>query len=157
MSIPIPPPIEPEGYLDGLVWSAVVRGAILDLCVSLVGSIPLVLWLAGPAAFSDDPDLSQHAVEQALESPTGLFWGALFGLVATVVGAFYGAHRAGKLHLKHGGWVAVMSAVLGLPFLLASGSGPTVAPLWYEVVTLMGMLPAGLLGGFLASRFERIR
>ncbi len=149
---PTPTPIQPAGFLDGLQWRWIFRGALLDIALTFAGSIPLTLWLAGPAAFSEDDAAAQDALE-ALSSPEGLFWGAVLGLTATIVGAYYGARRAGRLQAVHGGWVAVVSILLGLPFYFLSASEPISSyPLWYEVVGLIAMVPAGMLGGVLASR-----
>jgi len=150
-----PTPIQPDGILDGLRWGCVLRGAVLDIALTLVLSIPLVLWLAGPAAFSEDDAAAQKTVDQALSSPEGLFWGAVLGLAATIIGAYYGARRAGALHVRHGGWVAVVSMALVFPLQLSSTAASSAAPLWYEILSLAAMIPAGLLGGFLASRVRK--
>lgn len=147
--------IEPEGIFDGIRWGCVVRGALLDVVLTMVGSVPLLLLLAGPEAFSEE-ETAQAAVDQVLASPEGLFWAAMMGLTATVIGAWYGARRAGVYPLRHGGWVAVVSAALAVPFLLVPGtesSAPT--PAWYEAAGLAAMLPAGLLGGALAGWWQQ--
>lgn len=155
MSHDLRAPIEPDGLFDGLRWGCIVRGALLDIVLTTVASIPLVLLLAGPAAFSEDDDGANEAIGQALASPEGLFWGTLIGFSATAVGACYGALRAGTHHVRHGGWVAVVSLVLSLPFYFLPATESSVAsPLWYEVLTMAGMLPAGLLGGLVARRFR---
>jgi cellobiose-specific phosphotransferase system component IIC len=148
---PAPTPIQPEGFLDGLRWGCILRGALLDIALTVAGSIPLTLWLAGPGALSEDETTAREALD-ALSSPEALFWGAVLGIAATIVGAYYGAHRAGTLHVRHGGWVAVVSIVLGLPFMLLSAAETSAAqPSWYEAIGMIAMLPAGMLGGFLAS------
>ena len=132
-------------------WGCVVRGALLDLVLTMVGSVPLLLPLAGPEAFSED-ETAQAAVDQALASPEGLLWGAVMGLMATVIAAWYGARRAGVHPLRHGGWVAVVSATLAVPFLLVPGTTSSIpTPVWYEAASLAAMLPAGLVGGALAG------
>jgi hypothetical protein len=145
-----PNPIRPEGMFDGLRWSWVFRGALLDLALTIAGSIALTLWLAGSAAFSQDEAVAREALERAFSSPEGLAAGALLGLTATLVGAWYGARGAGVLHVRHGGWIAVMSLVLGLPLQLAGGGSDY--PFWYEALGMTAMLPVGMLGGLLASR-----
>lgn len=148
-------PIEPRGIFDGLRWGWILRGALLDIVLTAAASIPLLLLLAGPAAFSEDQEVANEAMEIALTSPEGLFWTMLIGLSATAVGACYGARRAGAHHVRHGGWVAVVSLVLGLPFLLVAGSqGGAANPLWYDALSIAGMLPAGLLGGLIARKLE---
>ena len=149
-------PIEPEGILDGLRWGCIVRGALLDIGLTVAASIPLLLVLAGPTAFSEDVDAANEAVDRALTSPEGLFWTMVIGLLATVVGGYYGARRAGSHHLRHGGWVAIVSLTLGLPFLLlSSGQGDAGNPFWYDALSIVGMLPAGLLGGIIARQLGK--
>jgi hypothetical protein len=149
-------PIQPEGIFDGLRWGCVLRGALLDIALSIAASIPLVLWLAGPGAMSEDEATAREAMDRALASPEGLLWSAAIGLAATVIGAWYGARRAGALHVRHGGWVAVASVVIGLPLQLSSASDPAgTPPFWYEAAGLAAMIPAGMLGGFLAGRLGR--
>jgi hypothetical protein len=101
---PAPTPIQPEGFLDGLRWGCILRGALLDIALTVAGSIPLTLWLAGPGALSEDETTAREALD-ALSSPEALFWGAVLG----------------------------------------------AQPSWYEAIGMIAMLPAGMLGGFLAS------
>lgn len=153
MAHPIPPPIEPDGVLDGLVWPAIVAGALLDIVLTMVAGIPATLWLAGADA-EQDPAAAEAAFEQALATPEGMLLSAGIGLTATAVGAWYGARRAGVFHVRHGGWVAMVSAALGLLFLtLPAAPAAASAPPWFDALTMAAMLPAGLLGGFVASRF----
>ncbi len=152
MTQPRPTPIHPDGILDGLKWGCIFRGAVLDIALTWLVSIPLTLLLIGPGVLSKDDATFEDALRQALSSPEGLHWSAVLGLAATIIGAYYGARRAGTLHVRHGGWVAVVSMVLGLAFQLVSTAGSSSAyPFWYEAVGLAAMVPAGMLGGFLAS------
>ena len=150
------PPIEPDGLFDGLQWGCILRGALLDIVLTVLGSVPLTLLLVGPADLPQDEEAAAEALRQAMVTPEGLFWGLVLGIAATAVGGWYGAQRAGALHLRHGGWVAVVSMVLGLPFYAApSEAGAAATPLWYEFAGLVAMLPAGLLGGWIAARATR--
>ena len=148
-----PPSLEPQGLLSGLQWACIVRGVLVDIGLTVVASVPLMLFLVGAAAFSENEDLANQAIDQAFASPEGLFCGALVGLCATVAGAFYGARRAGAEHLRHGGWVGVLSLLVGLPLLLVPGLQSSIPnPAWYDILTLVSIVPAGLLGGALAAR-----
>jgi hypothetical protein len=120
-----PTSIEPHGTFDGLKPGAILIGAVVD---------------------------HQAAFDALSADPQFLVWSMVLGLSCTVLGAFVGARRAGTLHLRHGGWVAVASAVIGLLFLLLPGeaAGPA-PPLWYEVVSWVLLLPSGLLGGALSG------
>ena len=153
MTQPRPTPIQPDGILDGLKWGCIFRGAVLDIALTWLVSIPLTLLLIGPGVLSKDDATFEDALRQALSSPEGLLWSAVLGLAATIIGAYYGARRAGTLHVSHGGWVAAVSVILGLPFyLLSTAESASAYPMWYEAVGLAAMVPAGMLGGYLASR-----
>ena len=147
-----PPSIEPEGLLEGIRWRAVLFGVIVDTVLTVFASGILLLWAAGPEAYSLDEEVAAEAVAAALVSPEYLLSSLVVGLLATLIGAYAGARRAGASHVRHGGWVAVCSAVLGFSLFLLPGAhtGPT-PPFWYDAVGLVLILPAGLLGGLLAA------
>jgi hypothetical protein len=147
-----PTSIEPHGIFDGLKPGSILIGAVVDHVATVATSIVLVALLAGESAFSDDEQVAQAAFDALSADPQFLVWSMILGLSCTVLGAFVGARRAGKLHLRHGGWVAVASAVIGLLYLLlpAEATGPP-PPLWYDVVGWVLLLPSGLLGGALSA------
>jgi len=94
-------------------------------------------------------------VEALAREPGFLLCSLALGLGCTVLGAFVGARRAGSLHVHHGGWVAVASAILGVALLLPPApqtGAQLLPPLWYEAAGWLLLLPAGLLGGALAGR-----
>jgi hypothetical protein len=91
-------------------------------------------------------------MEALFAEPRFLLWSMVLGLSCTVLGGFVGARRAGALHVRHGGWVAVASAVISLLFMLLPEDASGVAvPLWYDAIGWVLLLPAGLLGGALAG------
>jgi hypothetical protein len=147
-----PSPVEPQGILEGINWRAVLFGAIVDIVLTIFASAIFIFWAAGPDAFSPDEAVAKQAVDAALLSPEFLLFAFVTGTVATAIGAYVGARRAGVFHVRHGGWIAICSALCSLLFLLAPGatSAPNT-PLWYDALGLILMLPAGLLGGRLAE------
>ena len=74
----------------------------------------------------------------------------------TAYAGFWASNRAGAFHLRHGGWTAVSSALLASVFLLVPGAnaGPTT-PLWLDGLGLALMVPAGVLGGWFASKIAK--
>lgn len=145
-----PGSIQPEGLFDGLDWGCILRGALLDIALTFVFAVPLALALVGSEPFTQDTPETREAMERVFSSPEGLFWSSMAGLLATVIAAFYGARRAGQHFVRHGGWIAMASMVLGLPFLVGGG-GANASSWWLDAAGLAAMLPAGLLGGLLAS------
>lgn len=145
-------PIEPDGLFDGLHWPSILRWAVLDVVITVVASVPLMFFLAGDGALSDDEEIAGPALEAAASSADFLLWGLALGLSITVYTSFRAARAAGTFHLRHGGWTAVVSALIGLLFLLVPDAGSnSSSSLWYDAVSLGLVLPAGVLGGWLAS------
>jgi hypothetical protein len=151
-----PPSIEPQGLLDGIRWRAVLFGVVVDTALTVFASGILLLWAAGPEVSSLDEEAAAQAIAAALISPEYLLASLVVGLLATLIGAYAGASRAGTSHVRHGGWIAVCSAVLGFSLYLLPGphTEPT-PPFWYDAVGLALILPAGLLGGLLAAHRNR--
>ena len=151
-----PSPIEPDGVFDGLRWSPILRGAVLDNLLTFLALSPIMLFVAGTEAFSEDEEIVKHAIDRAIVAPEFLLWSFIVGILITAYAAFWAARRAGLLHLRHGGWTAVASAVLASLFLLVPGAteGPA-PPFWYNSLALAVMVPAGVFGGWLASNVTK--
>jgi hypothetical protein len=149
-------PIQPTGTFEGLKPGAILIGAVVDHIATFLVSFPLTLVYLGGDVFSQNDEEAVEAAIDALASDTGyLLWLLGLGLGCTVLGAYVGASRAGQLHLRHGGWVSVTSAAIGIVLMLAVGVRPTSeSPLWYEVAGWALLIPAGLLGGELSRRFH---
>ena len=151
-------PVEPEGTFAGLRASAIVFGAFIDVAVTIVAWTLLVLVL-DPDALSGDEAVRSGAAAQLYATTAYLVGNLVIGSLATVVGAFAGAHRAGQLHVRHGGWVAVTSQAIGV-LLLAVQPAPSpdpaaMTPLWVDVAAWLLVLPAGMTGGALARALRR--
>ena len=147
-----PPPIEPDGLFDGLRWSLILRGAVLDVVLTFIATLAITFWFAGAEALlSGDEETVNRAM--AIVAPEFWFWSFIVGMSITSYAAFWASRRAGVLHLRHGGWTAVASAALASVFLLVPGAttGPQ-RPLWYDGLAFALMVPAGVFGGWLASK-----
>jgi hypothetical protein len=145
-------PIEPDGMLDGIQWTAVALGAGIDIALTLFASLPVLMAFGGSEIFSEDPQTAQRAMKLVYASQGFLWLSFATGTAATVCGAYVGARRAGVHHLRHGGWVAMASVLLGTaPLLFVSGNPAPGPPAWWEALGLLAMLPCGLLGGFIAA------
>ena len=147
------PSIEPEGLLKGMRWRAVLFGVVVDIVLTGVAAAILILWVAGSDAFSLDEEVAAQALAAALTSPQYLLSSLVAGLLATLIGGYAGARRAGIFHVRHGGWIAVFSTVFGFSlYLLPGASSEPTPPFWYDAVGIALVLPAGLLGGLVAAR-----
>lgn len=141
---------------EGLRWSCIAFGAVLDNLLSMLVGIPVMLWFAGADAFAEDPETAERAIDHVLADPAFLAASFAVGIAVTGYAAFWAAGRAGTLHVRHGGWTAVASAALACLFLLLPGASAGAAPpWWYDVLAFACMLPAGVAGGWLASRLPR--
>lgn len=144
-------PIEPEGMLDGIQWGKVARGAVVDLAASWLVLIPVLLFFADIGSLEDDEAI-ERAIEQASLSSEFLWLSAAIGLGVSVAVAYWVAKRAGDRHVLHGGWTAVASVLLGFTLTALAGDAGERPPFWYEALGYALMVPAGMFGGWLASR-----
>jgi hypothetical protein len=151
-------PIEPEGTFAGLRANAIVFGVFVDIAVTVLASTLLVLGLA-PDALSGDEAVRNGALDQLYGSIAYTVGSLAIGSLGTVFGAFAGARRAGQLHVRHGGWIAVTSTAIGvLLTALQPVTSPDPAdaiPLWVEVAAWLLILPSGVVGGALAGALQR--
>ena len=111
--------IEPEGIFDGLSGAAIGLGIALDIAATTLASA-LTLALIAPEFTSNDEAAAGEALRVLMTKDWFHALELSVGLACTVLGAFAGARRAGLLHIRHGGWIAVGStAVVALLSVLA--------------------------------------
>ena len=151
-------PIEPEGTFAGLRGSAIVFGAFVDVAVTTIAWALLLLGLDRDALSADDA-LRNGAMVRLVGSNAYLASNIALGALGTVFGAFVGARRAGQLHVRHGGWIAVTSTAIGALLTVlqpvTSTDPAAMLPLWAEVTPWLLILPAGVAGGALAAALQR--
>ena len=146
------PPIEPDGTFDGLRPGAILLGALVDIVFTMVASWLLIAWLAPDAFDAGESELLER-IAALNASPEYVIGAVVTGALGTLVGAFIGARSAGRLHVRHGGWIAVTSAALGATLLLLEPASPEPGvpfPFWAEALGWLLILPAGIAGGALA-------
>ena len=149
------PSIEPEGTFDGLRPFPILFGAAVDHLATQVGLTVLVLW-ASPTLGDGSPE-AREAAREVLSSDPVVAASLAVGAACTVLGAFVGARWAGQLHVRHGGWIAVISTALSALFLLVITPSPEAAanqaqyPFWADAVGWLLIIPSGMLGGALAA------
>lgn len=137
---------ESGGPLDGLQWRAVLLGVVVDHVSTLIFSAMLMATAVSEDFFSKDQAVAQAARAALGESSTFLVSIFLGGLICTVLAAFVGARYAGVRCVRHGVWIAVVSAASVL--LLGAGAAGTAS--WYDALGVLFVIPAGWLGGTLA-------
>jgi hypothetical protein len=146
-----PPAIRPTGVFEGLRPGAIAFGVLVDTAASLVASLVLVAVFStlGPPRDGASPEEAAQAIES---SPRFLFASLCVGLLCTVWGAYVGARRAACFFVRHGVWIGIGSAVVGLFFYGADDAQAPQTPFWFDVLGFTLLLPAGALGGYWASR-----
>jgi len=124
-------------------FKAVIIGAIVDNAGTL-----LLMTLLVAALFSTG--LSEDEVMIRMKNTNGLLLGLILGLGFTVLGGFFAGKIAGRADILHGVLVAIVGMAMALIFRESD------SPLWFDVVGLTGMLPAGIFGGFLAQKHRAV-
>ena len=149
-----PPPIEPAGLLDGLKWRPIVYGVWVDIILTFVASIPLWFVFVGPDFFSENEDVANQAAIRAYNSDLFNVLDLIVGGLCTVVAALTAARRAGVHFVRHGGWVAGGSALVGVLLLAILPAEPS-QPLWVDLVAFIVIVPCGLLADTLRVAPQR--
>ena len=151
-----PPPIQPTGVFEGLRPGAILIGVVVDNLATLLANSLLVLLFTGGMAGEQSGEPPEEVVESLLASPEFLLASLVVGLLCTVFGAYVGSRQAASFFVRHGVWIAIGSA-LSAVFLFAVGGqqGPR-PPLWFDLLGVTLMIPAGALGGLLADLHLRL-
>jgi hypothetical protein len=142
-----PPAIEAPGIFTGLRPAAILLGVVVDHLATLVASVALVSVLA---AREPGGAPTEEALDALAATPAFLLASLVVGLACTALGGFVGARRAGCAFVRHGGWIGIGSALVALASVAAGSPGPS-PPLWVELAGFALVVPAGILGGWLAG------
>ena len=145
-----PPAIQPTGVFDGLRPGAILLGVLVDNLATFVAGSLLVSLFAAQLARQHGGELPDEALEPLLASPGFLVASLSVGLLCTAFGAYVGARRAACFCVRHGAWIAVGSAIVGLLLYATAGQEGPRPPLWFDLAGFSLMIPAGAIGGLLA-------
>jgi len=125
--------------LSDIKLKAVIAGALVDNLATLFVMLLLMTALASAGISQDD-------VVVRMKSTSGLLLSLIIGLGCTVLGGYVAGRMAGRAEVLHGVLVAGIGMVLALIF--REGGLPS----WYDIVGFAGMLPAGMLGGYISQQ-----
>jgi hypothetical protein len=115
---------------------------IVGLTTAVIGSVATGLVLVIAMAASGIPD---NELLPRIHTFSGLML-RLIGLLGfTFIGGYFAAQMAGQSHILHAG------AVAGLGLFLSLLCWEPGLPLWYGLLHFGGMVPAGLMGGYIAK------
>jgi hypothetical protein len=136
----------------GISAKAVLLGALVDFGSSLaVGFVAGFIWVIALAAQGVPAD------EMIDDPPDGLpviIPSLVLGFGATVLGGYVAGRIAKQAEVLHGGIVGAIGIPLGFVSALVS---PAELPLWFHIVSFVGIVPVGMTGGFLAKRIHGTR
>lgn len=118
-------------------FKAVIVGAIVDNA----GTFLFMMVLASALLSTG---LSEDQVVNRMKSMSGLLLQLIVGLGCTVLGGYVAGRMAGRAEVLQGVLVAALGMIVALIFW-ESGT-----PVWLGIAGFVGMLPAGMGGGYLA-------
>jgi hypothetical protein len=135
----------------GISFKAVGLGALTDVVGSLLAMAAVSLIVS---VLLGGQDVPAEELERQLHRPGFMVPSLLLGLAFTTLGGLVAGRVSGKSESLHGAIVGSVSLVLTLLLWPLSASVPP----WHAAVALLGAVPLGLLGGYLAAitRGERI-
>ncbi len=125
-----------------------IKALLVGMVVQLLG----LILLAGVGGFyvgvhSRPGDTFSEKSFESIE-PRVLLGLIFLGLCVTTIGGYVAAMIAKRSHLLHG---AIVSGLTSLWLL----SGLPTEPLWYWMLSWLGSISFGILGGMLATPMER--
>ncbi len=116
---------------------------IVGVLTESVGTVAPAMILVVSLAASGLPD---YEILPRMHSFCGLMLSVIANLGSTAVGGYFAGQMARQLPVLHGGIVAALGLFLTI---LCRKAG---LPLWYEILSLGGMIPAGMIGGMMAHQ-----
>ena len=115
--------------LGGSVLAGTAYGVVLTICMLVRG-------------------ISPETVATRLQGPVVEVPGLLIGFGFTLLGGFVAGRIAKRSEILHGGIVGGIGLPLGFLFCAA-------LPLWYNIISFAGIIPVGMVGGYLALQRNR--
>jgi hypothetical protein len=147
-----PSPIEPTGFFTGIQIRPIVVGVVVDYVVTYAAMYAyFFIYLA--QELSKQGEVTEEQISNYMTSPEGLMIGFAIGAVGTALGGLVAAFKAGKLEIKHGALVGFCSLILSF---IEQSLQEEILPLpqWFRFLSVIAIIPAGALGGFVAEVFK---
>jgi hypothetical protein len=146
-----PTAIEPSGVFQGLRPAAILFGVAFDNLATLLVAPLLLAAFAGASGPTGTEVLDEETLAALARSTAFLLASLGVGLGCTAAGAYVGARRAGCHFVRHGVWIGVCAALIGLACYPMPAAARPLPPLWFDLVGFALPLPVGALGGLLAA------
>jgi hypothetical protein len=147
-----PSPIEPTGFFTGVQIRPVIVGVVVDYIATYAGMYAyFFVYLANKLA--EHGELSQEALADYMMSREGMMIGFAIGALGTALGGFIAGLKAGKFRIKHGAFVGLGSLIVSfIEQTLRQEATPM--PEWFRALSILSIIPAGALGGYVAEIFQ---
>jgi hypothetical protein len=129
----------PKLKLSNIRFKAVIVGALVDNLGTMFSVSLLIMALSSTG-------LSESDIAGRLRTLSGLLLTLIIGLGWTMLGGYTAARMAKRDELPHGALVAAVGIVIALVFREEG------IPVWFEIIGLVCMPPAGMAGGSLAKK-----
>jgi hypothetical protein len=124
------------------------KAVLFGVAVDILGSF--VIGIVAFVATAAGRPLTEEVTMQERFGTFGLALMVVAGLAQTGLGGFAAAQMARVQHVLHGVAVGFVSLFFGILITVLSGPGDPL-PLWYEVATYVGVIPAAAAGGYIAA------
>jgi putative membrane protein (TIGR04086 family) len=144
-----PPRIEPTGFFTGVQVRPVIVGVVVDYIAT---QLAMAAFIFGYLAkeLSKQGEMSEEAIAKYMETSEGLTAMLVIGCLGTALGGFIAARKAGALQIKHGAFVGLGSLIVSL-IQHAMQEHSVQLPEWFNFVSIVAVIPAGALGGYVAE------
>jgi hypothetical protein len=124
----------------GINIKALVLGVLTDVGGSLIVGSALAVIISIILVAQGVPE---NKLDAHLQGPIILVLSLIIGFGFTILGGFVAGRVSRKSEMMHGGIVGFIGLFFGLLFWAS-------LPLWYNVLSLLAVVPLGMLGGRLA-------
>lgn len=141
-------PIEPAGFFDGLRPRAILVGVLVDNVATFFSGVLLMLSFSGGEITGAGKEIPEQVFETIASTPEFLLASLVTGLLCTVFGGYVAAKRAHLYPVRHGAWVGMAAALMGLLFYASPEQ--MRSPYWFELSGFLFVIPAGATGGLIA-------
>jgi putative membrane protein (TIGR04086 family) len=145
-------PIHPTGFFTGVQIRPVILGVVVDYIATYAGMYAYIfLYLA--KELGNEGEVSGDAIGKYLSTNEGLMISFIIGILGTALGGFIAGYKAGSFEIKHGAFVGLGSLIVSFIELLMHEDVPVI-PEWFRMLSVLAVIPAGALGGYVAELFK---
>jgi len=149
-----PAPVEPTGFFTGIQILPIIAGVVVDY-IATYAAMYAYFFVYVANELGKRGEVSPEVITAYMLSDEGLIIGFVIGGLGTALGGFVAARRAGTIEIKHGAFVGLGSLMLSA-LEQAMQEEPVVLPEWFTFLSVLSIIPAGALGGYVAEMLKGI-